>query len=276
MGLVNGELVDHVSLQDRGLHYGDGLFETMAVRLGEVRLLDMHLDRMEWGCARLDLTAPAREDLRAELAELSRGVDQGVLKVILTRGTGGRGYRPAPRAATTRILSLHPWPDYPDDCYAGVAARVCATRAGLSPALAGVKHLNRLEQVLARGEWSDRTVQEGIMLDTDGRVVGGTMSNVFVVRGGRLATPRITRAGVRGVMRSLVIELARERQIAVEECDLSLDELVEGEEIFFTNALIGIWPAVTVEQWKFSVGPVTRELMRDLGSRGIGECAERA
>jgi len=273
MCLVNGETQYHLPIQDRGLQYGDGLFETMAVAGSKVRFLDEHFERMEWGCARLGLVAPGRDVLRSEIASLSGDAANAVIKLIVTRGASKRGYRPDPMAEPTRILTLHPWPDYPQRCYEGIDARICETRSGINPALAGVKHLNRLEQVLATREWSGEHVREGIMRDVYGRVVGGTMSNIFVCCSGELVTPQITDCGVRGVMRGVVIELARRRGIVVSERGVELEDMLQGDEIFFTNTLIGIWPAVRIDNEKFAVGPMTRALMQDLASLGVAECA---
>ena len=273
MPLVNGEARDQLSLQDRGLQYGDGLFETMAAVRGSVRFLERHLDRLEWGCERLGFTAPPREVLRAEIETLLSQTGRAVIKLIVTRGAGERGYRPDPAARPTRILTVHPWPAYPRECYAGVEAKVCETRLGLNPALAGVKHLNRLEQVLARGELSGKPFREGIMRDVEGRVVCGTMSNVFVCTSGGLWTPEITDCGVRGIMRGVVMELARDRGIEAAERRIELEDMRHCDEVFFTNSLIGIWPAIRIDDRRYPVGAVTRSLMRDLANLGVGECA---
>src|SRR5690606_13424665 len=145
---------------------GDGVFETLAVRDGRCEFWDRHLQRLTRGCEALRLPAPRPDQLGEEAGSLVRDVRQGVLKIIVTRGSGGRGYRPSREAVPTRILMLSEWPVYPDDWHeSGVAVRLCEQRLGSQPALAGIKHLNRLEQVLARMEWDDTDIAEGLLCD---------------------------------------------------------------------------------------------------------------
>lgn len=248
MILVDGRPAETVTAADRGLQYGDGLFETLAVRRGRPELWDRHLRRLAGGCARLGLPAPDPATLAGEAAGLCRGVDRGVLKLLLTRGAGGRGYRPPPAPRPTRILSLHPWPDYPPAWWReGVVARVCRQPLSLNPALAGLKHLNRLDQVLARAEWDNPAVAEGLMLDPLGRVVEGTMSNLFLGRRGVLYTPRLDQAGVAGVMRALVLELAARQGLSCREVNVSLADLEAADEVFLCNSVVGLWPVRRLE-----------------------------
>jgi 4-amino-4-deoxychorismate lyase len=258
---VNGTPEAALSPQDRGLQYGDGLFETMAVREGCIALLERHLARLSRGCERLGIDGVDAGVLRSELQHAAGGSGVGVIKLIVTRGTQGRGYRPLPHTLPTRILTTYPAPEYPVEwARAGVQVRICALRLAEQPQLAGLKHLNRLEQVLARREWSGRVPQEGLMLDTAGRVVGGTMCNVFANLAGKLVTPRVERCGVAGVMREAVLVRAESLGMECQQRDLALDELLEAQEIFLTNALIGIWPVARIEQRQYPVGPVSLQL----------------
>lgn len=192
------------------------------------------------------------------MAEVGR---DGVLKIIVTRGAGGRGYRWPDVPLPTRVLSFHTRPDYPPDWAAvGVASRLCRTRLGVNPALAGIKHLNRLEQVLARNEWSDPGIQEGLLLDTLGWMVEGTMSNLFLLRDGQLETPRLDRCGVTGVMRELVMELANSMGMAVREVRCRLSQVLQADEIFLTNSLIGVWPVRRLDDREWLPGIRTRRL----------------
>jgi 4-amino-4-deoxychorismate lyase len=241
--LVNGVYAGTLPLTDRGLHYGDGLFETIAVRLSAPCLWSEHLDRLCLGAARLGIPLPDPGLLLHECLALSQGVGDGVLKLILTRGSGGRGYRPPVAPFPTRILALYPLPGYPSDWGdTGVAVRWCQTSLGESPSLAGIKHLNRLEQVLARSEWDDEGIAEGLMCDPRGRVIAGTMSNLFVYTGGRLLTPRLNTCGVAGTVRGLVLRLAPGLGVGVAEVDLRLENLVTADGAFLTNAVLGVWP----------------------------------
>jgi 4-amino-4-deoxychorismate lyase len=260
--LIDGIQTDLIDAGDRGLQYGDGLFETIAVEQGEPQRWPQHMARLQAGCERLGISLPDEQTLLEEARTLcADGRERTVLKVIVTRGSGGRGYRAFAGALSHRILSLHPRPDYPIAWQQeGIRIRVCETRLGLQPALAGLKHLNRLEQVLARSEWDDPDIAEGLMLDVGGRVVEGTMSNLFVVMDGRLVTPSLTNCGVAGIIRQEVMEAARTMGLACSEEELSLDDVEEADELFLTNSLIGVWPVREVEGRTYRVGATSREL----------------
>lgn len=269
MWLIDGQWRRSLPADDRGLQYGDGLFETMAVIDGVVRHEDLHLARLATGCRRLGIPAAVLAPLPAELARLARGQAQAVLKLIVTRGSGPRGYAPPAAPQPRRLLVRSPWPAWPTShARRGVAVRVCRTRLASQPALAGLKHLNRLEQVLARAEWSGRRWQEGLMLDEAHRVVCGTMSNLFAVQAGRLSTPRVDRCGVAGVMRAVVWRQAAGDGLPCEETDLDLAAVAGADELFLTNALIGIWPVRRLGERLFRPGPVTRRLQSLIGRGG--------
>ncbi|MEZ5540739.1 MAG: aminodeoxychorismate lyase [Pseudomonadota bacterium] len=255
--LVNGAAGDCLSTRDRGLLYGDGLFETMAVRDGIPRHWSRHLERLQLGCARLGIAPPAAALLREEAAVLCRDAARAVLKILVTRGTGGRGYRPDPAAVPTRILQLHPYPDWPAD-YAqqGVCVRICSERLARNPRLAGIKHLNRLEQVLARAEWDDPAIAEGLMQDARGNIVEGTMSNILMLRDEVLSTPDLTHCGVAGVTRALILELAAQAGIPVRIRDIPLAELDTADEVMLCNSLIGIWPVTRIAERCYPAGRI--------------------
>jgi 4-amino-4-deoxychorismate lyase len=258
---INGEPLDCIPCSDRGLLYGDGVFETLAVDNGSCRYWSRHMARLQAGCERLAIPDVAPELLAAEAEGLVAGIQQGVLKIIVTRGSGGRGYRVPVQAVPTRILQLHPWPDLaPSLAGSGVAARLCNTRLGNNPALAGIKHLNRLEQVLARQEWDDAGILEGLLMDAEGRLVEGTMSNLFLVRDGMLLTPGLQRCGVAGIMRSVILDLAVQQAVATRVCDLYPADLAQADEVFLANSLVGIWPVTAVDEYRFRKGPLTQQL----------------
>jgi 4-amino-4-deoxychorismate lyase len=263
--LVNGQRTG-LDPADRGLAYGDGLFETMAAHDGRVRWLDLHLDRLEEGCRRLRIPPPERGVVSTEIASHCPRRGGAVIKLIMTRGTGVRGYAPPEAVTPTRVLSIGAWPPYPDGRYeTGIRVRVCQLRLAVNPVLAGLKHLNRLEQVLAHLELRGTDAHQGLMLDTRGYVVGGTSSNVFAVREGQLLTPAIERAGIKGVMRRAVLAAAGELDVVAAERDVTLDEIVGADELFMTNALFGIWPVTSIEDIRLPRGPVTHRLMQHLG-----------
>ncbi len=265
--LVNGVAGATVDALDRGLQYGDGLFETLAVRDGRVRLLDLHLERLRDGCRRLGLQAPPADLLVREVAMVAP-VSPAVVKVIVTRGPAGRGYRPPPRPTQTRIVAAFQYPAYPaawrED---GVRARICVTRMADSPALAGLKHLGRLEQVLARAEWHDESVAEGLMLDARGHVACGTQSNLFLAMGGELRTPAVDRCGVSGVMRRAVFEWSLGRGQPAAEATIRPGDLLEADEAFVTNAVIGAWRLAELDGRRLGQTGCAREFMAWLDFR---------
>lgn len=260
--LINGRAGQALAVTDRGLHYGDGLFETLAVSAGVPELWKRHLQRLSEGCQRLAIPAPEANLLWVEAERVCAGSVRAVLKIVITRGSGGRGYRSPEKPRPTRIVSLHAWPAYPPNWQqAGVAVRVCRHRLSLNPALAGLKHLNRLDQVLARQEWTDAEYAEGLMLDPFERVVEGTMSNLFLVRGGRLLTPDLSQAGIAGVMRGLIMDSAAALGVACGTVALTLADLRQADEVFLCNSVIGIWPVQRLEAMSYAApGPLTARL----------------
>ena len=265
--IINGRESDSVPASDRGLQYGDGLFETMAARDGGISLLEDHLERLSHGAGRLGLPIPRKEIIRGEILSLIPAEGRAVIKLILTRGSGGRGYRQPEKIKMRRIISLHPWPDYPDSWASdGVAVRFCETRLASDPVLAGLKTLNRLHQVLARAEWDDPSIAEGLMLDADDRVICGTMSNLFLVRSGALITPDLESSGVAGVMRKQILKIAARMNIDVRERVVSLDDLSTADEIFLSNSLIIIWPVQQLDGLVCATGPLTPRIQHALNS----------
>ena len=268
--LVNGSPEDRIAAIDRGLLYGDGLFETLLVTEGKPCLWSQHLGRLEMGCKRLGMEPPNPQMLLTEARAVIGETVSGVLKLILTRGCGGRGYRPAGGAAQTRIVQLFPHPGYPAAwTHAGVVARYCSMRLGINPALAGIKHLNRLEQVMARAEWEEPGIAEGVMLDTADRVIEGTMSNLFLVRAGRLVTPGLHRCGIAGVMRALTLALARARGIPVQIGDLSKHDVRSADAAFFTNSLFGLWPIHVLDGKEYDPDRIPEVFRRRLPALGM-------
>jgi 4-amino-4-deoxychorismate lyase len=243
---VNGRRRSTLDHRDRGLQYGDGLFETMRVRQRRVRLLDYHLERLLEGCRRLQIAAPDGAHLRRELERMASGRKEGILKLILTRGSGPRGYRVSGHEHTTRIATLHALPK--GISAAAARVRLCRTPMSANAHLAGLKTLNRLDSVLARAEWRNARVWEGLMSDPDGNWVCGTMSNLFVRRGALLTTPLLDRCGVAGVMRRWVMENAAGVGLRVEQRRIRSEDLMWAEEIFMSNAVVGIRSVSALER----------------------------
>ncbi|MEB0047653.1 MULTISPECIES: aminodeoxychorismate lyase [unclassified Pseudomonas] len=257
---VDGQPADALSLKDRGLAYGDGLFETIAVRDGSPVLLERHLQRLALGCKRLAINVDWVA-LGAELQAYAQNMGAGVLKLIVTRGDSLRGYAPDPSAAARRIFIGNPPALYPpDNAEQGVRLFPCATRLSHQPLLAGLKHLNRLEQVIARSEWRDCDHAEGLMLDQAGRVIEGVYSNLFLVRNGVLTTADLKRCGVAGVMRAELLFQAESSGITTQITDITLEQLQWADEVFVCNSVYGVWPVRAYAALSWPVGPLTRKL----------------
>lgn len=255
--LVNGREDGRIEPMDRGLHYGDGLFETMAVRGGRVRFLDWHLERLADGAARLAIPLPEPGTLRAEIAAVS-AADRGIVKLILTRGAGERGYRPPPHPQPTRLVFGLPWPA-PAAGTEGVRVGWCRMRLGRNPRLAGIKHLNRLEQVLGRAEWDDAEMAEALMMDDRDHAICGTQSNLFAKIAGRWTTPVLDQCGVAGIMRRAFITWAASRGDPVIERELPAAELAGAAGLLLTNAVIGAWPVRELAGRALPVDPLVAE-----------------
>ena len=255
--------LDSLPVGDRGLHYGDGLFETMAVTGGQVRLLPLHMERLALGAARLAFPPLDRQGLAESLQQAAQELGEGVLKLIVTRGCGGRGYLPPELPEPSLVLLRHlPLDSTGQD---GVSVRLCELRLSRQPALAGIKHLNRLEHVLARAEWQDPAIAEGLLRDAKGFLIEGVVSNLFLVQDGRLLTPLLDLCGVVGVMRTHVMQRAAALGLALEERRLRLDDLLAADEVFITNSLHGIRPVLRLSgHGEWPAGVVTRTLQHAL------------
>ena len=243
--------VGGVSTDNRGLNYGDGLFETMRIHRGSVPLWPRHLARLGEGAQRLGIDLPDAAFIEARVAEMTRGVAAGVLKLLLTRGDGGRGYAPLAGARPAWTLSLHPLPA----SKAGVRVAWCGLRLAAQPALAGIKHCNRLEQVLARREVEVAGSDEGLLMDHDGQVVSAISANLLVRLDGEWVTPPVDRCGVAGVLRGWLLQQGLVRVRALTPRDVE-----SADHVALCNAVRGILPVVSLEGRACAVGPALDEL----------------
>ena len=269
---------DSMLLNDRAAAYGDGLFETIAIRDGEPRFWPLHVARLQSGCLLLGIPCPSDEALRADLGSAIDGstisVEYATAKLVVSAGNGPRGYRRDPAADAIVRVGIFPAAVLATTQYReGVATRLCATRLAAQPQLAGIKSLNRLEQVLARSEWSEPDIFEGLMLDTDKRLICGTMSNVFIATQSSLATPAITRCGVSGIMRRHVLRLLQDAGIDCVVRDIQVDELASADEVFLTNSQFGILPLRQCADLQWNVGAITQQAQKLLAANGVPECA---
>lgn len=259
---VDGVERDSVVTSDRGLAYGDGLFETLLVIHGRIILADLHWQRLINGCRRLSVAVDWHK-LMSYLNKCLRKNKKktGIIKVVITRGSGGRGYNP-PSKGWRSIIQWFALPDYPEiNKMQGVNLYACKMRLGWQPALAGMKHLNRLEQILARQEWSDPGYAEGIICDMDGSLIECTMSNIFFVHNGELITPDLSLCGVAGVMRQWIL------QLDTLCCDVSVKRVTPEmlkvfDEVFICNSIFGVWPVVSYASYRWRPGGVTRDIQK--------------
>ena len=252
---------DAVDVTDRGLAYGDGLFETMLVHGGRVQRLEHHLNRLRLGCARLALPHPEPSELVQKIEAAAASINDGSLKLMLTRGPGPRGYAPPVDATPTVILlpgtGLGP-------ALSDLAVATLAIRLAENVKLAGIKHLNRLEQVLARLELADIDADEGLMLSTGGAVIGGTSRNLFAVFGDAVKTPAVDRAGIAGVMRRTVLDRCAELGLDATESELAPEDIAQADELFMTNALVGIQSVSRLDGKRFDSRATATRLRREL------------
>jgi len=261
---VNGEDSAVCSVLDRGLQFGDGLFETMLCVDGAAYNSEEHWTRLQEGCHRLGIVCPEILD-RVTAAICKWGAPRAVAKLIVTRGSTDRGYRCAPSVRPNWMLTISDAPEHPlSRGNEGVAVKLCRTRTSLDdPRLAGLKHLNRLSQVLARQEW-DTEYHDGLMADYGGRIIEGCTSNLFLVVSGTLRTPDLTTCGVRGIVRQKILDHSSAQGIPCEVTTLGMPEIERADEVFLTNSIYGILPVSSIDGTKFRTGPTTERLLKEL------------
>ena len=250
-----------MSAYDRGLHYGDGVFETIACIGAHPVFIDQHINRMESGARKLSIPFPDRQLFLDDINCLLRGNNSNsVIKLILTRGHGKRGYRYDTKQLPMRVCMHFEWPRYiahwSDH---GIKARFCETQVSLNPQLAGIKSLNRLENVVASSELGAE-FNEGFLSDLDGNVIEGTMSNIFAALNNVLLTPDLSRCGIVGIMREQIIDIAHESNISVQTRNIPRDELLQSQEIFISNSVIGICRVKQLEQQVLNTDIMTKTI----------------
>ena len=274
---VNGVLGAQISPLDRGFAYGDGVFETCKMLHGKIPLWLLHKERLLKSCEKLFIPIVI-ELVEAQLSSLiaalpTSDIEDAVVKIMVTRGQGGRGYRAPNVVVPSIVIGIFPASNYPHHYFSeGVSARLCNQRLSCNPSLAGLKHLNRLEQVLARAEWQDDEIAEGILFDTQGNLIEAVFSNIFLIKNGELFTPDLSEAGVAGVMRRFIIEtLALQAGLNVTIKNLSLADLTNADAAFLCNSIYGIWPLTKLQSEKthnleqtysFNVGTITLQLQK--------------
>ena len=262
MILINGQAAENVAASDRAVQFGDGCFTTARLWQGEVMMLEAHLRRLREACHRLLIQHIDWEALRQEMMTVAAATrDEGVIKVILSRGSGGRGYSARGCEQPTRIVSLSAYPaHYLQLRQTGAKLALSTIRLGRNPLLAGIKHLNRLEQVLIRTELEQTGADEALVLDTEGQLVECCAANLFWRSGKQVFTPVLSDSGVNGILRQWVIARLRQQGTSVSEVRMPPGVLNDADEVLITNALMPILPVSEIENRLYS----NRELFYQL------------
>ena len=246
--LINGSFDHTISPLDRGFAYGDGVFRTLVMREGSPENWPLHYQKLVADCSVIGIVCPSPELLMNDLQQLFLLDETAVAKIIVTRGEGNRGYTPPAITAPMRVVVKSPVSQYPEEMFVdGVNLTVCETRLALQPRLAGIKHLNRLENVLARMEWHSPDITDGIFLDINDNVIECTAANIFARFGDTLITPNLTQCGVAGVTRQRIIELAHTLALKVVVEILTLEKLFMADEVIICNSLYGAWQVKTIQ-----------------------------
>jgi 4-amino-4-deoxychorismate lyase len=261
--LIDGKLENTLSPYDRGFSYGDGVFRTLPILQGQAEQWTRHYNKLSSDCQVLGIACPSEDQLLSDLATLFADGGDGVAKMVVTRGEGARGYAIPAGMAPRRIVLRSSRAEYPDAHRSeGVNLHLCNLRLAAQPRLAGIKHLNRLENVLARTEWSSPDIAEGLLLDQDGYVIEGTMSNLFLRTASLLRTPDLKRCGVAGVTRDRILELAPELGLRGEIGNITLEELKNADEVVICNSLIGVWQVRTLGEHRWQGSGLAKQLQQ--------------
>jgi len=263
--IVNGTFTDQISVTDRALNYGDGVFETIAVHDKALHYWNEHYQRLQKGCDILGFSAPTESELLADIKKLTLFAGSSVIKIIVSRGQGGRGYLAAGVTQATTVITQHTWPEYVNRYQSqGIKSRICQHRLIINPALVGIKHLNRLDQVLARNEWHNDDIQEGFMLDCDENITEGTCTNIFFKTNNEWITPADSNCAVAGVMRAAVINKASQTGLEIKQQNIKLSELAAVTECFVCNSIWGVVPVLSCDSYHFEISDELRQLQTEL------------
>lgn len=260
---VNGQRSDNISVYDRAFQYGDGLFETIAVVKGKPALLDLHLQRLRSGLSRLAFPEFPMQPLADDIQDKCQRFDLAVLKLVVTRGESWRGYLP-PATPNINVLQAFSEKHNIDSIVPAIALCFCNTQLGINPLLAGIKHLNRLEQVLAKKESHERGYEDGLVADIDGNIIEATSANLFLWKDTKLITPDLQRCGINGIVRQLVFNIAEKMGIPVVICNISKADCKNADALFLCNSLNGIIPVNKLEDTSFDQDKWPRDLYNEV------------
>lgn len=263
--IVNGRLDAQVSPLDRGFSYGDGVFRTMRMTAGSVASWPIHYSKLVEDCNRIDIVCPSSDLLHADIQRLNDDeVADAVIKIVVTRGEGTRGYALPALAQPNRVVIKSAYPQYPASNFSqGVSLHLCQLRLGHQPQLAGIKHLNRLENILARMEWNSSAYADGVLQDIDGNIIECTAANLFIRSGKDLATPDLAMCGVAGITRQRILQLSEPLGLNVHIGRISMADMMSADEILICNSLYGAWQVIDFNQRQW-LGQPLASTIRDL------------
>ena len=272
--LINGVATDYLSVNDRAIHYGDGLFETILCHNRQLYFWPQHYSRLKQSTEKIKLSLPDEALLLDDIEKLLCEVEDEhayAIKVIITRGSGQRGYQFEKKPMVTRIITFTSI----EIDYSSILSRqllsgdlvICEQQVSINENLAGLKHLNRLDNVLARNESSiinNSDIIDGLMINANKHVIEGTMSNVFFVKDKMLYTPKLNQSGVQGVMRDAIIAIAKNKNIEVSISDITTEKIKNMDEVFITNSLIGMKAINHLSDTAFTKRNITEIIFNDL------------
>lgn len=275
MVLINGIPAEFLNINDRAIHYGDGLFETILYQNGKLLYWKQHYQRLQSSADKLKMVCPDELLLLNDIENILNDTAANTIlaiKIIISRGAGERGYQFKAGNSLTRIVMASAI----DTDYSSLTATrllsgnlfICEQQVSINEGLAGIKHLNRLENVLARNEWqtnaTNNKIIDGLMLNANHHVIEATMSNLFVVKDGRLITPGLKQSGVSGIMRDVIIDVASKNKITTTVTDLTMEEVITMDECFISNSLIGMKVVNNIADHKFPSDSIAKLLFSNL------------
>lgn len=275
--LINGVPADFLNINDRAIHYGDGLFETILCENNRLLYWKQHYHRLQASAVKLKMHCPDELLLLDDIKGLLKDIDNSdnnifSIKIIISRGNGERGYQFQKGNNVTRVVMLSA---LDPDCSSLITGSlvsgdlyVCEQQVSINENLAGLKHLNRLENVLARNEWrtspANNKIIDGLMLNANHHVIEGSMSNLFMVKGNQLITPSLKQSGINGIMRDVIIDIARKKKIDTSIVKPSLEDCYAMDECFITNSLIGMKAINNIADHEYSSHSITNLLFSEL------------
>ncbi|MCF2950391.1 aminodeoxychorismate lyase [Paraglaciecola aquimarina] len=242
--IVNGLYQTDIDIADRALQYGDGCFTTIALRNACLEFYDSHIQRLKLACEKLQISFLKWDELTRNVLSSVTDIDQDmVVKIIISRGVGGRGYSSQGCNNPSYIITHHSMPaHYHEWQKQGIELIESPIKLAKQPLLAGIKHLNRLEQVLIKQQLITTNYPDALVCDTEGSLIETSIGNVFWKKGNQWFTPDMQYCGVEGVMRNQVICLLESKHIKVHVVQQALADLANIQEMFICNSLMQIVP----------------------------------